>query len=45
VQWDSRDWERFLVIEEPELDRLVTTLEVITGFDTELARRMPAPKQ
>jgi Tol biopolymer transport system component len=45
MSWDSRDWERFLVIEEPELDRLVTTLEVITGFDTELARRMPAPKQ
>jgi eukaryotic-like serine/threonine-protein kinase len=41
MSWDATpDWKRFLVIEEPELERLVTTLEVVTGFDTELERRM-----
>ena len=42
MSWDAPpDGQRFLVIEEPELERLVTTLEVITGFDTELRRRLP----
>jgi len=41
MSWDAPpDWERFLVIEEPELERLVTTLEVVTSFDTELRRKL-----
>jgi Tol biopolymer transport system component len=42
MSWDAPpDWNRFLVTEDPELERLVTTLEVVTGFDTELRRRLP----
>ncbi|HEX6882390.1 MAG TPA: protein kinase, partial [Planctomycetota bacterium] len=41
MSWDAPpDWERFLVIDEPELERRVTTLEVVTGFDAELRRRL-----